>query len=612
VTTGSVPAAPADGPPNDASSILLSAITSASEHQQIAKRATMLALRVGALYLVVGMTWVLLSDWQLEGLSPSASWLSTAQSAKGAFFVVLTAIGLTALVRRSHLSLLSSVALGKFHALQTKDLFAQHPQPMWVVDRQSLAFLSVNGAAVEHYGYSESEFLSRTLKDINPPEDRALVDERAALPVTGPQLIGNVRHVKKSGEVIWARVSVHPVQYGGRTAIMAMAIDVTSEVLAANALQRQEAQFRQLHQSLCEVLWLANAANLKVVYVSRAFEEVYGRPCAELLANPSLWMDVVLPEDRVQAETSDNQLRTLGHTRCEYRIVRPDGSVRWISDRKNVIKDSEGLVTLIGGIAEDITAQKELEAERANQKVQLELLVAHRTAELAAVNVELEAFTRSAAHDLKSPLNGIVGFCHLLNRKHGQNLGHDALRMVGKIELSARNMETLVNDLLMLSRVGAKDLDIQRVDLAQIAHEVFDELLEGEPGRRIEFDAPPELPVWLDPGLAKSLLSNLLGNAWKFTHGNSVARIRLTAERSGESTLVGIHDNGAGFDSTIAPKLFKPFQRFHALNEFHGSGVGLVTCQRIVHRHGGELRIASSPGAGTSVTFTIPPSPSRS
>lgn len=577
-----------------------------TESKQMAQQATRLGLAAGALYGLLGTTWILVSDTALEMLAKGAPWLTSAHSAKGIAFVLVTTVGLAFIVRRSHLRRMRSDAKAASHEMQTLGLFARHPQPMWVFDRSSLAFLAVNDTAIEHYGYTEREFLAMTVKDINPPEDAARVDERTATPLTGPRVVGRVRHVKKSGEVIFAHVTVHPVEFDGRTATMAMAIDVTNEVLAAHALERQEAQFRQLHQSLGEVLWLADATDFKVVYVSPAFEQVYGRPCSELLSNTPLWMDAVLPEDRVHAAASNNQLRTLGHSRCEYRIRRPDGSIRWISDRKNVIRDGEGLVTLIGGIAEDITAQMELEAERASQKIRLERLVAERTAELETVNVELEAFTRSAAHDLKSPLNGITGYCHLLSNRHGQGLGDAGLRMVEKIERSARDMSTLVNDLLMLSRVATTDLDVQRIDLAEVARAVIDELMDREPGRKVVLDVPAELPVWLDRGLSRSLLANLLGNSWKFSSTRPVAHIRVTGERSGGSTVVVITDNGVGFDSTIAPRHFKPFQRFHALSEFHGTGVGLVTCQRIVHRHGGELQIASSPGDGATVKFTLP------
>lgn len=578
---------------------------------QRSRQATRLGLGVSAVYAVFGLAWILLSDAALAVLARDVPWLTSAQSAKGLAFIIVTSIGLALIVRQSHLRRMRSDDKAAAHELQTLGLFARHPQPMWVFEKGSLAFLAVNDTAVERYGYSMDEFLAMTLKDINPKEDAARVEQLTSDPLTGPRVVGRVRHVKKSGEVIFAHVSVHPVQYAGRTATMAMSIDVTAEVLAANAVRRKEEQYRELHQSLGEVLWLAEASDFKVIYVSAAFEQVYGRPCSELLANPPLWLEVVLPEDRWVATASNEQLRTLGHASCEYRILRPDGAIRWISDRKNVIKDDEGLESLVGGIAEDITALKQWDAERANAQAQLEQTVAERTAELAAVNMELDAFTRTAAHDLKTPLNAVSGNCHLIRRRFGDALGADGLQMLGKIERSSQHMARLVDDLLTLSRVGAKDLELREIDLSQLARSVMEGLLEQDPGRTVQLEAPAKLLVQFDPGLAASLLSNLLGNAWKFTSGRPDARIEISARTLDEATVIAIEDNGVGFDSAAAPAVFRPFQRFHSLSQFSGTGVGLVTCQRILRRHGGDIRIASSAGHGTVVELTIPHSQGR-
>jgi light-regulated signal transduction histidine kinase (bacteriophytochrome) len=261
---------------------------------------------------------------------------------------------------------------------------------------------------------------------------------------------------------------------------------------------------------------------------------------------------------------------------------------------------------LIGGIAEDITAQKERDAAIATTQQDLKRMVAERTTELEHANVELEAFSRTAAHDLKSPLNGVVGMSYLLKSRFGATLGEEGTDMVNQIESSSLRMAMLVNDLLALSRVTQVELKLQELDLVQMAHEVIEDLRRQSPHRTLLFVAPPALPVLCDAGLARSLMTNLLSNAWKFTANKPDARIALSATQSPSATSVTLEDNGAGFESSGAKNLFKPFQRFHSSSEFNGTGVGLVTCQRIVHRHGGDIQISSAPGVGTTVAFSMP------
>lgn len=371
------------------------------------------------------------------------------------------------------------------------------------------------------------------------------------------------------------------------------------------ALQQQEARFRQLHQSLGEVLWLASADGRRMLYLSPAFETLYGRPAADFERDLDLWLYAVHPDDRARAEASQAQLQATGQSHCDYRICRPDGSVRWVSDRKRTIVDADGRVSMIGGIAEDITARIERDLVRATTQAELERMVAERTAALEHMNAELDAFARTAAHDMKSPLNAIGGFSFLLRQHHAAALGADGQRMVTHIEQSTHHMAALVNDLLALSRVATLTLRRDEVDLAALGRDLVAELRRQEPDRAVVFDAPTHLALPCDGGLVRSLLANLLGNAWKFSSRRADAHIRLAAHRRGGVIEVSVEDNGAGFDAGDGSNLFKPFQRFHSDTEFTGTGIGLVTCQRIVHRHGGHIQVESTPGAGTVVRFTL-------
>ncbi len=375
-----------------------------------------------------------------------------------------------------------------------------------------------------------------------------------------------------------------------------------------NALERQQAQFRQLHQSLAAVLWMASPDGSKLLYVSPAIESMYGLSPEQVMSHPEFWVQAVHPDDAGVAQASHDTLLATGEASCEYRIVTKSGDIRWVLDRKRLIVDHQGRTTMMGGILEDISSHKAHEARLAASHDELEKLVEERTAELVRVNAELDAFARTIAHDLKSPLVSLVGFTQLLHKRHAAALGEDGARLATRIEHSARQMNSLVSDLLSLSRAATQALKIQDVDLVPLAYEILEELRHQEPQRQVRFDAPKSLRVRGDLGLLRPLLANLLGNAWKFTGQREQAHIQLLQDGSGPEVIVRLRDNGAGFSCPDPALLFKAFQRFHTLSEFSGTGIGLNTCERIMTRHGGRIDIASVPGEGTTVTLTFAPS----
>ena len=235
----------------------------------------------------------------------------------------------------------------------------------------------------------------------------------------------------------------------------------------------------------------------------------------------------------------------------------------------------------------------------------LEERVAQRTAELTATTEELEAFAYSVSHDLRAPLRAIDGFSQALLEDYALRLddpGRDYLRRVRR---ATQRMASLIDQLLRLSRVTRAPLERRRVNLSEIAQEVVDDLRVAEPERLVEVSIAPDLWLEGDPALMRSLLENLLGNAWKFTSLREDARIELSANGDGREPVISVRDNGAGFDMTYAEKLFTPFQRLHDTSEFEGSGVGLATVRRIVRRHGGRVWAEGIVGSGATVHFSL-------
>jgi two-component system, NtrC family, sensor kinase len=250
--------------------------------------------------------------------------------------------------------------------------------------------------------------------------------------------------------------------------------------------------------------------------------------------------------------------------------------------------------------------QKEREVVVAHSAQELAQSRALFVAELERKNSELEAFSYSVSHDLRAPLRSIDGFSKLLLDDHAGALnekGKDYLRLV---RASAQRMGELIDDLLLLSRVGRAGLVRDRVDLSSIARVAAEELRRRNPDRQVTICIEEPLSVEADDGLMRVLIENLLGNAWKFTANVAAARIEVRTEQKDGGTVVFVRDNGAGFDMSYAEKLFSPFQRLHTEAEFPGTGIGLATVHRIVERHGGRIWAHGMVDQGATFYFTIP------
>ena len=246
-----------------------------------------------------------------------------------------------------------------------------------------------------------------------------------------------------------------------------------------------------------------------------------------------------------------------------------------------------------------------LEAALQRANAELEVRVQARTAELAAANKELEAFSYSVSHDLRAPLRAVDGFSQALLEDYGDQLDSTGKNYLQRVRNGAQNMGALIDDMLKLSRVTRAPLQPTEVDFSAMAHEIAAQLRHGETGRDICINIAEGLRAYGDPGLLHVVLDNLLDNAWKYTSKTAAAHISFDAvERDGE-TVFFVRDNGAGFDMKFAGKLFGAFQRLHRRDEFEGTGVGLATTARIIHRHSGRVWAEAEPGKGATFYFTL-------
>ncbi|MBI2926821.1 MAG: response regulator [Verrucomicrobia bacterium] len=230
----------------------------------------------------------------------------------------------------------------------------------------------------------------------------------------------------------------------------------------------------------------------------------------------------------------------------------------------------------------------------------------HRlNAELAAANQELEAFSYSVSHDLRAPLRAIDGFSQALVEDGAEKLDERSQGHLQRVRAATQRMGELIDDLLNLARVSRAQMHQRHVDLSDLGARVADGLRRTDPERQVEIVIASGLVANGDPRLLQVVLENLLGNAWKFTSKQPNARIELGLDRSANPPTFFLRDNGAGFDMTYAGKLFGAFQRLHSASEFPGTGVGLATVQRVIHRHGGRIWAEAEVGKGATFYFTL-------
>lgn len=252
---------------------------------------------------------------------------------------------------------------------------------------------------------------------------------------------------------------------------------------------------------------------------------------------------------------------------------------------------------------------RRLELENERLVAMLEQRVADRTAEMTALNKELEAFAYSVSHDLRAPIRSIDGFSLALLEDYGTMLDPEARDYLARIRAATLRMGRLIDDMLKLSRLSRAKMHHEQIDLSAMARRVATDLQAREPQRQVEFRIGEHLTARGDVGLINSLMENLLGNAWKFSSKRADALIEFGAldlpEGEAGTTTFFVRDNGAGFDMTYSDKLFGAFQRLHTAQQFPGTGVGLAFVQRVINRHGGRVWADGAPDQGATFYFTL-------
>ncbi len=313
------------------------------------------------------------------------------------------------------------------------------------------------------------------------------------------------------------------------------------------------------------------------------------------------------PEDREEVELAVKEALAGEKPFCmDYRLLLPDGVVKFVHAEGEVTFDNDRKPTRMVGVIQDVTVRKKMEEELRRLNEELEERVRQRTAELESANKELEAFSYSVSHDLRAPLRAIDGFSRILLEDYANELDDEGQRLLNVVRDNTQKMARLIDDLLAFSRVGRREPERIEIDMTHLARTAFDELRTLEPERKIQEDIQGLQRAVGDPVLLRQVFANLISNALKFTRNTPKAEIEIGSYNEGNETVYYVKDNGTGFDMKYADKLFGVFQRLHRAEEFEGTGVGLAIVQRIVHRQGGRVWAEGALNEGATFYFSLP------
>ncbi|MEK8090033.1 PAS domain S-box protein [Thermithiobacillus plumbiphilus] len=477
-------------------------------------------------------------------------------------------------------------------------IFHQAAIGMTLADLDS-NLLQYNNRFCEMMGYTAAEMQQMTFRDFTHPEDlpRELALRARMLKGEIPSYQLEKRYLRKGGEIMWGRVTVSMVRDadGNASYTMALVEDITEYKNAEAAMRAEHLLREKIMENASNAIFAVDESGCFLM-LNPAMEEMTGYSRQELMKAPfTLMFD---DGAQLRAKALFQQVLKGGRVlRQELVIQRKGGTHRHVIFSAAPVMDRDRIASII--TAEDITERKLAEDAIRQMNATLEQRVAERTA-------DLESFSYSVSHDLRAPLRAIDGFSLVVLEDFGECLGEEGAAYLRRVRAASQHMGHVIDTMLNLARLGRQALQPRSLNLSAMAQKILDRLQRCEPARKLEWRIMEGVYGQGDPDMIGLVLENLIGNAWKFTRQQPRPCIEFgTIEVQGMRAYF-VRDNGAGFDMQFINKLFEPFHRLHGKEEFEGSGVGLATVQRIIHRHGGEIWAEGAVGQGATFYFTLP------
>lgn len=472
--------------------------------------------------------------------------------------------------------------------------------------------LRVNQALCRMVGFSEAEMLARTMHDITHPDDIAqeVRERQAVLAGVKDTYQREKRYIHRDGHVVWAHLTCTLVRddAGRSLHFISQVIDITERKLAQQRVHEMQSLLNMAAQLGGLGAWAWRRDEPRVTWSAEVCAMMDLAP--GFSPTPRQALHFFTPAHRVAMREKLRRCVQDGSPfEAEAQVVTPRFRRLWVRFICEAEWDAAGRVRRIQGACQDIT-----EARRATEQhaallrrlnVDLEQRVHERTAQLEAANRELEAFSYSIAHDLRAPLGSIDGFSQVLQKSLATG-DERTMHYLSRIRAGVRQMSELTDGLLALANLARTQLGDDEVDLAELAHQAVAACRERSPHREVDVSIAPSMRVRGDARLLAQVMSNLVGNAWKFTGRRDDARIEVGCEMNPDGAVVYfVRDNGAGFDMAYAGRMFEAFQRMHSAGEFEGTGIGLAIVHKVIMRHGGRIWAESAPQLGATFRFTL-------
>ncbi|MBX3186589.1 MAG: PAS domain S-box protein [Labilithrix sp.] len=464
------------------------------------------------------------------------------------------------------------------------------PNMVFVKDAERLSFVRMNRAGEELLGLSRDALLGKTDYDFFPAEQAAFFQGKDRQVLEGRVLveIPEERIDTAHGPRLLATKKVPILDDDGTPRYL---LGISHDITDRKAAEEMRARLAAIVDDSDDAI-IGMTIDGIVTSWNRSAGRIFGYAADEMVGRASS----VLLTGRHADEAHIGACVARGERVAPFETVRKrrDGEEIDVFVSVSPVHDDTGELVGLSEIARDITELKRTQREIASAKAALE-----------TANRELESFSYSVAHDLRAPLRSIDGFSQALLEDHGDKLDAGGKRHLGYVRESAQLMARLIDDILALARVARAEVQRESVDLSALARTAHTRLVRHQPDRRVAVEIRDGLVADGDPRLLALVIDNLLGNAWKFTSKRDDARIEVGSSTVDRASVFFVRDNGAGFDMKYVNKLFGVFQRLHTGHDFEGTGVGLATVQRIVHRHGGRVWAEGAVGSGATFHFTL-------